>query len=196
MTLITIGVILMLGYYGFRGNDEPQGVDIVRRSGESVSFQSLGISVAPSDGWTLLATAKDHKARRVTYVCESSNLIVRIRPFLFKQWPPLKSEVDLSKLNQDESQTLEQTGDADTTPTGSDTPLLDADVVTRRYDQVAIDWLDPNDPIFRHTSRLYGRMNDGDIDLLVEVWTHGKNEDFDPALTRLCDALSFQTPLP
>ncbi len=161
MVMIAIGVVVMVGLLG-RGKEDDQGADIVRLSGETIEFNSLGVKIGPAEGWSHLSTAQHHRARRLVYVNEAANLIVKFGPFPFSSWPPTADQQARNAIRLPK----------------------DPQISTDQYDHLSIQWC-----VSKDKSRLYGRLKHQQVDLLVEVWTHSGDAKVEGPLTELCNAI-------
>jgi hypothetical protein len=74
--------VTMLGYL------EDEQLVIIRANAAEHTFPSLGIKIAPPEGWTYLSLTDDAIADRPTFMNESTHCIISIRRFQLRSWPP------------------------------------------------------------------------------------------------------------
>ncbi len=97
---IALGVVAIIGVAArIRDRDAVQTLDhldgnqqiIVRTAAGTHVFPMLGIEVTLPEGWSYLSVTDDAMADAPTFVNETANSIVRLRPFGFLAWPPIEA---------------------------------------------------------------------------------------------------------
>lgn len=97
---VALGVVVIIGldarirdHDAARARVDGQEQVIVRTEPGIHVFPILGIQVTPPEGWSYLSVADDEMADQPTFVNESTDSIVRLRPFRFREWPPIDAEI-------------------------------------------------------------------------------------------------------
>ena len=99
---VALGVVAIIGLAArIRDHDEARARDhvdgqqqvIVRTEPGIHVFPMLGIQVTPPEGWSYLSVADDEMADQPTFVNETADSIVSLRPFRFREWPPIEAEI-------------------------------------------------------------------------------------------------------
>jgi hypothetical protein len=71
------------------------------------AFPSLGIRIAPPEGWTYLSLTDDAIADRPTFMNESTHSIISLRRFRLRSWPPTDGELVTQKYGDFDIQWVE-----------------------------------------------------------------------------------------
>lgn len=99
---IALALIAITGVANWKGAPDPlrtidhlntSEIAIVRQVAKSHVFSTLGIKVETPDGWTYLSVTDDSIADQPTFVNASTDTIVSVRPFRFREWPPIPAEI-------------------------------------------------------------------------------------------------------
>jgi hypothetical protein len=177
--LVALGLVAMIGLFGLTGSGQQQG-QIERLTDQTISFEQLGVRVSPAQGWTHLSVAQRDQRINAVFVNASAHLIVRMHPFHFDTWPPTAEELLARGINT-------QLNDGDTLQ-----PSLDqVDVVRKDYEHVSIDWIEVGRRRSRGAGFLVGRLQRGEVDLMVTAMTHSDTAEIDQSLSQLCDSVEF-----
>ncbi len=177
--LVAIAAVLLIGLIGLQGDGQRES-EIVRLSGKSISFASLGVTVGLADGWSHLSISDPSRAQQPTLVNPAAGLIVRFHRFQFQSWPPSKDELIARGVN---SQTVQSSE--------GDRPLPEAPIVRREYAHVSIDWIEVERHRTHGSGFLVGRLKEGNVDLMVTVMAHSEATEHDRSLQQLCDSIEI-----
>ncbi len=99
---IALGAVAIIGLADrIRDRDEVQRLDhldgnqqiIMRTAAGTHVFPILGIQVTLPKGWSYLSVTDDAMAYQPTFVNETANSIVSLRPFGFRSWPPIEAKI-------------------------------------------------------------------------------------------------------